>query len=126
VPFLVRVLVNAAALWVASRMVGGVMFHGNWLALLAVALVFSVVNAVIKPVTKFVTFPLIVLTLGFFLLVINGLMLKLTSALSGALGLGFTVHGFWAAFWGGLVVTIVNAVASMAFKEQRLSRGFRA
>jgi putative membrane protein len=120
------VLVNAAALWVATRFVSGVAFTGSWVALVAVALVFSIVNAIVKPFTKLITFPLIILTFGLFLLVINGLMLELTSALSGALGLGFAVHGFWAAFLGALVVSVVNAVASMAFKEQRTSRGFRA
>ena len=77
------------------------------------------VNAVVKPVTKFVTFPIIVLTLGLFLLVINGLMLELTSAVSRWFGLGFAVRGFGAAFWGALVVTLVNAIASLAIRRQR-------
>ena len=80
--FFIRLLVNAAALWVATQVVSGVAFTGDWLTLLGVALVFSVVNAVVKPVTKFVTFPIIVLTLGLFLLVINGLMLEFTSTVS--------------------------------------------
>jgi len=117
VPFLLRVLVNAAALWLATRMVTGVVFTGKWVALLLVALVFGVINAIVKPITKLITFPLIVLTLGLFLLVINALMLELTSALSGMLGLGFRVHGFWAALLGGLVVSVVNTIAVMAFKE---------
>jgi len=120
-PFLLRLLVNAAAIWIATQIVGGVVFDGSWVTLLLVALVFSVVNAVIKPLTKFFTFPLIILTLGFFLLVINGLMLMLTSRLSHAFGLGFSVRGFWAAFWGGLVVSIVNGIVSMAFKDSKRS-----
>ena len=90
--FLVRLLVNAAALWVATRIVPGVSYSGGVVPLLGVALVFGVVNAVIGPVAKILTFPIIILTLGIFALVINGLMLMLTSALSSALGLGFHVE----------------------------------
>src|SRR5215475_13862011 len=98
--FLVRILVNAAALWAATRLVSGVTYDGGWAPFLGVAIVFGVVNAVIRPLTKLLTFPLIIVTLGIFALVVNGLMLWLTSALSGALGLGFHVRGFWPAFWG--------------------------
>ena len=121
-PFLIRVVVNAAALWVATQSVSGVVFTGSWVALFLVALVFGVVNAIVKPITKIITFPLIILTLGFFLLIINGLMLMLTSSLSRTFGLGFTVRGFWAAFWGALVVSVVNAIASMAFKDRAATR----
>jgi len=87
--------------------------------LVAVALVFGVVNAVVRPAAKILTFPIIVLTLGLFLFVINGLMLWLTSALSETLGLGFHVRGFWAAFWGALVVSIVNALLSLAIRTDQ-------
>jgi putative membrane protein len=113
VPFLARLLVNAAALWVATRVVPGVTFAGGWLPLLAVAVVFGVVNAFIRPVAKILTFPLIIVTLGIFALVVNGLMLWLTSSLSEALGLGFHVGGFWAAFWGAVVVSLVSTILSM-------------
>lgn len=116
--FVIRLLVNAAALWVATQLVPGVVFTGDWLTLLAVALVFGVVNAVVRPVTQLLTFPFIILTLGFFLLVINGLMLMLTSFLSGRLGLGFDVRGFGAAFWGALVVSLVNAVVWLFARER--------
>jgi putative membrane protein len=71
------------------------------------------VNAIIRPVLKILTFPIIIVTLGIFALVINGLMLLLTSALSDALGLGFHVSGFWAAFWGALVVSVVSTLLSL-------------
>jgi putative membrane protein len=116
--FLVRLLVNAAALWVATRIVPGVTFTGDWLPFLGVAMVFGVVNAFIRPVAKVLTFPIIIVTLGIFLLVINGLMLWLTSSLSTALGLGFRVEGFWAAFWGALVVTIVSAILSIFVRDR--------
>jgi putative membrane protein len=118
-PFLVRLLVNAAALWVATRLVPGVTYDGGALPLLGVALVFGVVNAFLRPVAKILTFPLILVTLGIFALVINGLMLWLTSSLSSALGLGFHVSGFWAAFWGGLVVSVVSTMLSMLVAEPK-------
>jgi putative membrane protein len=118
-PFLVRLLVNAAALWVATRLVPGVSYDGGALPLLAVALVFGVVNAFLRPVAKILTFPLIIVTLGIFALVINGLMLWLTSSLSSALGLGFHVSGFWAAFWGGLVVSVVSTILSMLVADAK-------
>jgi putative membrane protein len=111
--FLTRLLVNGAALWVATRLVPGVTFEGDWLSFLGVALVFGVVNAVIRPVLQLLTCPLIILTLGVFALVVNGLMLWLTSSLSGSLGLGFHVAGFWPAFWGALVVSIVSILLSI-------------
>jgi putative membrane protein len=116
-PFLVRLLVNAAALWVATQVVPGVSFDGGPLPMLGVALVFGVLNASLRPLTKILTFPLIIVTLGIFALVINGLMLWLTSALSSTLGLGFHVSGFWAAFWGALVVSLVSLLLSMLIRE---------
>ena len=121
-PFLIRLLVNAAALWVATRVVPGVTYDGGALPMLGVALVFGVLNASLRPVAKILTFPLIILTLGIFALVINGLMLWLTSSLSSALGLGFHVSGFWAAFWGGLVVSIVSTILSMLVAEPKGKR----
>jgi len=117
VPFLTRLLVNAAALWVATRLVPGVSYTGGWLPFLGVAIVFGVINAFIRPVAKILTFPIILLTLGIFALVVNGFMLWLTSSLSAALGLGFHVGGFWPAFWGALVVSLVSALLSVLVRE---------
>ena len=117
--FLARLLVNAAALWVATRIVPGVTYSGGVLPMLAVALVFGVVNAVIGTAAKILTFPIILLTLGIFILVINGLMLLLTSAMSSALELGFHVDGFWAAFWGGLVVSVISTALSLVVRDAR-------
>ena len=118
-PFLLRLLVNTVALYAATRLVDGVRFEGDWLTLVGVALVFSAVNAVIKPITKFVTFPIIILTLGLFLLVINALMLVLTSRIAGWFDLGFVVSGFRAALLGGLVISVVNAVAGMMIGDTK-------
>jgi putative membrane protein len=118
--FVVRLLINAAALWVATRIVPGVEYSGGWLAFLGVALIFGVVNTFVGFVTKVLTFPLIIVTLGLFIFVINGPMLWLTSAVSGVLGLGFESAGFWAAFWGALVVTIVSTVLSLLVRPPRV------
>lgn len=111
--FFLRLLVTAAALWVAVRLVPGVQHVGPWYTLLGVALVFGIVNAVIRPLLMVLTCPLVVLTLGLFIFVLNALMLWLTGALSVALGLGFTVRGFVPALLGGLVVGIVSTVLNV-------------
>lgn len=118
--FLLRFLTNAAALWVATRIVPGVTFTGGWVTFLAVSLVLAVINATLRPLVKLLTCPLILLTLGLFALVVNGLMLWLTSSVSQSLGLGFHVSGFWAAFFGGLVISIVSTLVSMALGPHRV------
>jgi len=115
--FVIRLLVNAAALWVATRIVTGVTYSGALLPFLGVALVFGIVNAFIRPLLRFVTFPLIIVTFGIFALVVNGLMLWLTSSLSATLGLGFHVSGFKAAFWGALIVSIVSMLLGMFIQD---------
>jgi putative membrane protein len=115
--FLIRLLVNAAALWVATMIVPGVTYTGGWLPFLGVALIFGIVNSIIRPVAKFVTFPLILLTIGLFALVVNGLMLWLTSGLSAMFALGFHVSGFCAAFFGALVVSIVSTMLSLMVRD---------
>jgi putative membrane protein len=115
--FLIRLLINAAALWVAVQLVPGIRFDGHWSLLLAVALVFGVLNAVVRPVLKLLTLPLLILTLGLFTFVINALMLRLTSWVSGLLDLGFHVEGFWAAFLGALVVSVVSLMLSIFVEE---------
>jgi putative membrane protein len=119
---LLRLLINAAALWVAVQVVGGVTHTGSTVSLLSVALVFGLVNAIIKPLLMLFTLPALILTLGLFTFVINALMLMLTSALSGAFGLGFHVEGFWSALVGALVISIVSAVLSMFLPDRKRER----
>jgi putative membrane protein len=108
-------------LWVATLIVPGVSYTGGWMPLLGVALVFGVVNAFVRPIARILTFPFVILTLGLFLLVINGCMLWLTSALSDALDLGFHVQGFPAAFLGALVVSVVSGLLSLMTAEKHAS-----
>ncbi|MEA3408173.1 MAG: phage holin family protein [Chloroflexota bacterium] len=105
---LLRWLINAVAVYAAMRLIGGIRTDGGWTVFLWVALILGVVNALIAPVIKLLTCPLIILTLGLFTLVINGLMLWLASAIASALGVGFYIEGFWAAFLGALVISIVS------------------
>ena len=112
--FLLRLVINAIALWLATRLVDGISFDGSLVFLFVVALIFGVVNAIVKPILIFLTFPFLIVTLGLFLLVLNGAMLWLTGAISDAAELGFHVSGFGAAFLGGLVVKIGGELARRA------------
>ena len=105
---LLRWLINGVALYVAAELVRGIDVIGGWIALAVMALIFGLVNALIRPILKFLTCPLIVLTLGLFTLVINALMLMLASWLGRQLGMGFYVAGFGPAFWGALVISVVS------------------
>ncbi|MGN6393352.1 MAG: phage holin family protein [Gemmatimonadales bacterium] len=105
---------NAIALWAACHLIPGLTFSGTIVDLLLVAAVFGLVNSLLRPILTVLTCPLIVVTLGLFTLVINALMLQLTGWLSVRWDLGFTVAGFWAAFWGGLVVGLVSLILSLA------------
>jgi putative membrane protein len=113
-------LFNAAALWVAAYFLTGLDFNGTIVQLLLVAAVFGVVNSLLRPLLTVLTCPLILLTLGIFTLVINALMLLVTGWLSTRWGLGFTVNGFWPAFWGGLVVGLVSLLLSVLFGPKRV------
>lgn len=111
--WILRLLANAAALAVATWLLAGITLtaHGTWhkvLVLLVVALIFGIVNAIVKPIFTIVTLPILLLTLGLFLLVINALLLMLTSWLAQQIGFGWQVHGFWTAVLGALIVSVVS------------------
>lgn len=122
--FLLRLVVSALATAVAVWLVPGISLTGDnqVLTLVAVALIFGAVNAVVKPLTQALTACLIILTMGIFLLVINAAMLLLTGWLAGQMGLGFEVDGFWAALFGSIIISVVSALLGgglNAPKEQR-------
>lgn len=119
---LIRVVASAAALAVATAIVPGIDLQAGSvpskaLTLVAVALIFGVVNAVLKPLIKTVGCMFYVLTLGLAALVVNGLLLWLTSAVAGALSLPFHISGFLAAFWGAIIVGVVGWLLSVLIKE---------
>ena len=111
----IRLLVNVLALGAATWLFQGITLSGGtqserFLRLVVVGVVFGIVTAIVRPVVRFLSLPLIVLTLGLMLLVINALMLMLTSAISGGLGLGFHVDGFWVALLGSIVISVASMV----------------
>ena len=106
--FLVRLLINAAGLWLAAAIVPGVEIRGLGTLFLA-ALLLGIVNAVVRPLIVLLTLPITVLTLGLFLLVVNAAMLGLVASLLD----GFVVRGFFAALFGWLVVSLTSWIASM-------------
>jgi putative membrane protein len=114
VGFLLRVLINALALGAAAWLLSGISVGGDTneqlLTLLAVGLVFGVVNTFITPIVKLLSIPFIIVTLGLFLIVVNALMLLLTEEIAGVFGLDFTVDGFWSAVFGSIIISIVSAV----------------
>jgi putative membrane protein len=121
---LLRIAVSAAALAVATAVVPGIKLGPGSplekvLTLVAVALIFGVVNAVLKPIVKTVGCIFYVLTLGLLALVVNGLLLWLTSAVAGALSLPFHITGFGPAFLGAIVVGIVSWLLSVLVKDEK-------
>ncbi|MFD8199129.1 phage holin family protein [Streptomyces sp. NPDC059701] len=111
--FLVKTVANAGALAVAVWLLDKITLTGGSTGekaatLIVVALVFGVVNMLVKPIVRVLTFPLFVLTLGLFTLVVNALMLLLTSWLADVLNLSFHVEGFWTAVLGGLIISVVS------------------
>ena len=118
---LIRWLISALALVVAANFVPGISIVGQngWLTVLVVAVVLGFVNAIIRPILTLLSCPLILLTLGLFTLVINALMLQLAAWLSNnVFGTGFVVDGFWAAFWGAIVMTIVSWLLSIFVRDE--------
>ena len=116
---IIRWIITAIALLVAVWVVPGITVAGDALvAVGATAVVLGLVNAVVRPILRFLSCGLIVLTLGLFLLVINGLMLWLAAYVAGEwLGVGFRVDGFVPAFLGGLVVSVVSFVLSILLPD---------
>lgn len=119
---LIRLAGNAVALFVAAQLVDGIHFVANGQVdlfnLLVVALIFGIINAVIKPFVKVATCPAFVVTLGLFTFIVNAFMLLLTGWLADLLNVGFRVDGFGPAFWGAIVVSIVSLLLSMFISAQ--------
>ncbi|MDQ2673641.1 MAG: phage holin family protein [Chloroflexota bacterium] len=120
---IVQLLINAGALYVAVLLVPGLDFdfapEGAWLKFLLVAFIFGLVNTFVRPILQIFTLPITLMTLGLFLLVINALMLLLTSAISDQLQLGLTVAGFIDALLGAIVISVVGFVLSMVIGTAR-------
>ena len=117
----IRWLINFLALFAAAWLVPGITVDGagGWTVFAVMAIILGLVNAILRPLLKLLTCPLIILTLGLFTLVINGLTLWLSSWIAvNWFHVGFYVGGFWAAFFGGLVVSIVSLVLSAVLMDE--------
>ena len=107
--FIYSFLATAASLWVAVWLIDGLQFDGEWYQFLLVAAILGLANAIVKPILKLFSLPLILLTLGLFLVVVNALVLSLVIWLSGVFELGLTSDGFfWSTFWAAVVVSLVG------------------
>jgi len=127
VKILIWVLVNALALAAATWWLDGIRLTGKSdtdriLTLILVALIFGVINSFVGPAVKLLSLPFIIITLGLLLLVINALLLMLTSWVSKEVGLGFHVNGFWTAVWGALIVTVSTWVIEKVLPKRILKR----
>jgi putative membrane protein len=126
--FLIRMIVTALALWVATLVVDGITVSGGGatkdaLTLLVVAIIFGLVNAILKPLAHLFGCVLYILTLGLFALVVNALLFMLTSWIAGKLDLPFHVDGFWAAFWGAIIVSVVSWLISLIIPDRTQPAG---
>lgn len=120
---LIRLVVSAIALAVATAVVPGIelraaSLESKTLTLLAVALIFGIINAVLKPIVKIVGCAFYVLTLGLIALAVNGLLLWLASVVAGDLKLPFHITGFWPVFWGAIIVGIVSWLLSLLIRDR--------
>jgi putative membrane protein len=116
--FFIRLIINALALYITASLLPGISLSGEIGALLLVALIFGIVNAILKPILILLTCPAVIVTLGIFILVINGLLLQITSSLSnGAL----VVEDFGWAFLGGIAMGVVGVVVELGLSALGLS-----
>jgi putative membrane protein len=123
--FLLRLLINAVALLITAWVIPGIHLGAagphpttnDWVTLLIVALIFGLVNSVIRPVLILLSIPLEIITLGLFIFVINAFMLLLTSWIAQGMGLGFRVDRFLPALLGALIISVVSFVLTRALTK---------
>lgn len=122
--FILRLLINAIALYLAVLIVPGLELQSEMLSLVWLALIFGVVNALFRPLLQFLTCPLIILTLGLFTLVINTFLFWLTSVIGQSFGIALLINDpvWWNAFLGGLIVSIVSVIMTMILKDELKGR----
>jgi len=118
--FILRLLINAIALYLAVLIVPGLELGSSMVSLVWLALIFGLINALVRPILKFLTCALIFLTLGLFTLVINTFLFWLTSVIGQSFGIALIISApvWWNAFLGGLVVSIVSVIMTMIFKDE--------
>ncbi len=122
--FLLRWGINTIALYVAVQLLPGLKHTGSGLALLGVALIFGLINAAVKPIVVLLSCPLVLMTFGLYLLVINGLMLLFTAWVSDIFELGFEVQGLGWAILGGIVIGLVSFVINSLIVDESQEKEF--
>ncbi len=116
-----RLLINAVALWAAIALLNGTYIFpssNNWLDILLLALIFGIINAIIRPILVAASCPLLILTLGLGTLLINTAMFALAGWIGNQWGFGFTTNGFIGAFLGALITSVVSVILSMIFRSE--------
>jgi putative membrane protein len=111
---IVQIIANSLAIIVAHKLIPGFVFRGDWQDLLLAGVVLGVVNSFIRPIIKLFTFPIIILTLGLFAIIINIAMLFLAASFIP----GLIIDGFWAGFWAVIIISIVNSIITNIFKPK--------
>ncbi len=119
--FILRWTINAVALFAAITILK-IDYQGGLIGFVWLGLIFGLVNAVLRPVIKVLSCPLIILTLGLFTLIINTLMFYLAGILGQPFGIGFSVTGFWQAFLGALIVSAISIVLSLILRDELKGR----
>ena len=122
--FILRLLINAIALYLAVLILPGIELLSGMISIVWLALIFGIINALFRPLLKFLTCPLIILTLGLFTLVINTFLFWLTSIIGQSFGMALIISDpvWWNAFLGGLIVSIVSVVMTLILKDELKSR----
>ena len=122
--FILRWVINAIALYLAVWLLPGIDLEGGLISIVWLALILGLINALLAPLLKFLTCPLILLTLGLFTLVINSFVFWLTSVIGQSFDLGLIINDpvWWNAFLGGLIVTIVSVAMTMILKDELRGR----
>lgn len=120
--FILRWVINAVAIFLAIRFVPGISLQSGWAGVIWLALIFGLVNAFLRPLLKLLTCPLIIVTLGLFTLLINTFLFWLTGQIGQFFGIAITIDGFWPAFLGGLIVSIVSVVLTLILKDELKGR----
>lgn len=125
--FILRLAINAIALYLAVYFLPGIDLRSNPASILWLALIFGLVNALVRPLISILTCPLIILTLGLFTLVINTFMFWLTSVIGQSFGIALIISEpvWWNAFLGGLVVSVVSVVMTLILKDELRGRSKR-
>ena len=124
--FILRWAINAVAIFLAIRFVPGISLQSGLLSVIWLALILGLMNAFLRPLLTLLTCPLIIVTLGLFTLLINTFLFWLTGQVGQIIGIQITINGFWPAFLGGLVVSVVSVVMTLILKDEMKGRHFQS